>query len=252
RWTEAAEAWRELIRRRPRRGENAWSKEDVGQLWKHIDLLYARTGYLAKSVDVLRYAIKAQPDDLTLRLALVRRHMENQNWRSARSIVLGVLELKPKHPEASALYAQILDMNGDLDLMVEAWEAVTALGDPRFASLARQRLIALYPERGDFYFGVRDTDSGTTDYQKALALAPTDPDLGLRYGVALTPSDPDKARTQFESVDLDDDPTAFAVISAWHRTGDHVEAARWLNRRAARKGLGSSLLVELGADLFDK
>ena len=252
RWSEAAETWRELIRRRPRRGENAWSKEDVGQLWKHIDLLYARTGYLAKSVDVLRYAIKAQPDDLTLRLALVRRHMENQNWRSAKSIVLGILELEPKHSEASALYAQILDMNGDLDLMIDAWEQVTTLGDPHHVALAKRRLMTLYAERGIFYFGVNDTESGTLDYERALAIAPDDPGLRLRYGVTLIPSDPEKARLQFEGVDLNDDTAAFAIISAWHRIGDHVEAARWLNRRAARKGLGPMLLVELGADLFDK
>src|SRR5262249_12923224 len=59
-------------------------------------------------------------------------------------------------------------------------------------------------------------------------------------------------RVQFESADLNDDGAAFAVISAWHRAGDHVEAARWLNRRTARKHLGPILLVELGADLLDK
>ena len=88
------------------------------QLWRHIDTLYARAGHLSKSAETLRYAIKAQPDDLTLRLALVRRYIENQNWRSAKAAVLRLLEIVPKHPEALMLHAQILDAGGDLDEMI--------------------------------------------------------------------------------------------------------------------------------------
>ncbi len=250
RWSEAAETWREIVRRRPRRGENAWSQEYIVQLWKHIDSLYARTGYFAKSVDVLRHAIKAQPDDLTLRLALVKRHIENQNWRSAKSAVLGVLELKPQHPEAQFLYAQILDWDGDLDLMIEAWDKVAAMGDSRFGALAQRRLLTLYAERGDFYFSVDDVESGAADYARALDLAPDDASLHLRYGIALAHSNPKLAREQFEGVNLADSEVAIAVIGAWHRAGDHAEASRWLKRAARIKKLSAELLADLGANLL--
>jgi tetratricopeptide (TPR) repeat protein len=251
RWTEAAETWREIIRKRPRHGENAWSKEYIVETWKHIDSLYARTGYFGKSVDVLRHAIRAQPDDLALRLALVKRHIENQNWRSAKSAVHAVLEIKPQHPEARFLYAQIVDSEGDLDVMIDAWEKVTETGDPRFGGLARKRLITLYAERGDFYFSVDDAEAGAADYAKALKLDPDDAVLRLRYGIALIHDDPKLAREQFERVDLADDDVAITVVSAWHAADDHAEAARWLKSIARTKKPGALLLAELGADLSE-
>jgi tetratricopeptide (TPR) repeat protein len=251
RWTEAAETWREILRRRPRRGENVWSKEYIAQLWKHLDSLYVQTGHFDKSVDVLRYAIKAQPDDLTLRLALAKRHIENQNWRSAKEVVLSVLEIKRQHPEAQFLYAQVLESEGDLDLVIEAWDKVTVLDDPRFGRLARKRLIKLYAERGDFYFSIDDAEAGAADYAKALRLEPDDADLRLRYGIALVRSNPNLAREEFERLDLADDQIAFAVIGAWHRADNHAEAAHWLKQRAALKKPDGLLLAELGAELLE-
>jgi tetratricopeptide (TPR) repeat protein len=251
RWTEAADAWRELLRRRPRRGENAWSPQHIAQLWRHVDSLYARAGMLNKSVAMLRYAIKAQPDDLALRLALVKRHMENQDWRGAQSAALRVLELAPGHPEAGALYAQALDMGNDLDLMIEAWEKVATTGDKQFVALARQRLVALYMERGDFYQSIDDHKAVMEDYARALALAPDDAALKARYGAMLTRLAPDQARAQFETLNLKDDTVALAIIGAWHRAGAHDEAARWLERRSKLKPLGTALLIELGVSVFE-
>ncbi len=250
RWSEAAETWRELLRRRPRRGENVWSVQYTVQLWRHIDTLYARAGHFGKSAQTLRYAIKAQPDDLTLSLALVKRYMENQNWRSAKAAVLRILETAPKHAEALALYAHVTDADGDLDQMIEAWERVAATDDKRHSHLARQRLLKLYIERGEFYQSIEDDESAAADLEKALQLAPRDTKLHAAYGAALVQFAPDRARAAFEQVDLAADGAALIVIKAWYQVGDQKEAARWLKRATTSGKLRPALLVELGVAIF--
>ena len=253
RWSDAAETWRDLLRRRPRRGESAWSVQYTVQLWRHIDTLYARAGHLGKSAETLRYAIKAQPDDLTLRLALARRYIENQNWRSAKATVVRLLEIVPKHPEALMLHAQILDAGGDLDEMIEGWERVATTSDTPNAqhnNLARQRLLNLYGERGQFYGAIEDYESAANDFEKALGLAPDDTRLRAQYGGALVNLAPTRARAEFEKVDLAADDIALTVIRAWHQIGDHKEAAKWLKRATANGTPRAALLTELGAYVF--
>ena len=253
RWSDAADAWRDVIRRRPRRGESAaWLPQHVAYLWRHIDTLYARAGDANRSTAALHYAIKAQPDDLTLRLALVKRYMENENWRNAEAAILRILELTPKHPEALALYAQILDAGGDLDLMIDAWEKVAALADPRQLHAAHKRLVVLYAERADFHASLDDLEAAEKDYLHALAIDPQDALLHARYGALLIAADPGRAQAQFAEVDLHSDDAAFTLLNALHQAGQHADAAYWLEKLTALRKVDGALLIELGADLFAK
>ncbi len=252
RWTEAAEMWREVARRRPRRGESAWPAQHIAQLWRHIDSLYARGGHLAKSAMMINYAIKAHPDDLTLRLALAKRHMENQNWRSAEAAITRVLEMKPGYPEALSLRAQILDEGDDLDLMIEAWEQVAAAPDARQSRLAAERLTALYAERADFYLTIEDSAAAISEYEKALSLAPNDALLHARYGVALIALDPERAEKQLEAVDLGNAQAVLMLLSALHRLDQHDQALIWLKRSTAVKPPDADLLIALGAEIFER
>ena len=249
RWSDSAETWREFIRRRPRRGENAWPVQYIVQLWRHIDTLYARAGHFVKSAETLRYAIKAQPDDLTLSLALVKRYMESQNWQNAKSTVLRILETVPNQPDALALYAEIIDTEGDLDQMIEAWERVSSTsGNP----LAKQRLGKLYIERGQFYQSIEDDEAATVDYEKALLLSPGDSNLRAAYGALLAKSARDRAQAEFEKVDLSIDEAALAIVKGWYRLKNREEAERWLKRATQTNGKRPSLFLELGAAIFDE
>lgn len=250
RWSEAADTWREVARRRPKRGENVWPAQHIAQVWRHADLLYARAGHFGKSAEMLRYAIRAQPDDLTLRLALVKRHMENGSWQSAEAAVMRVLEMTPEQPEALALRAQILDESSDLDLMIEAWERVLRLNDVRQKQLAHARLITLYAERAGFYATIEDHAAAVSEYEKALALAPDDDSLRARYGAALMAVDPQRAQAQFATVNPQDDEAVLTVLTALHQAGQHDAATAWLARVAAIKPPGAELLVGLGVDLL--
>lgn len=251
RYGEAADAWREYARRRPRSGENAWSAENAAQLWKHIDTLYARAGRFEQSVTALRYAMKAQPDDLTIRLALAKRHLENQNWRSAQTAAMRVLELAPNHPEGRALYAQIIEASGDLDAMIEAWELVAALPNARYTHMARQRLVKIYAERGDFYCTLDDPRAAADDYARALEITPHDAVLRARYGALLVAESLERARAEFEKVDLSNSEAVFLLVEAWERVGQHEEAMQWLKRANGSGQHDPSLLIELGAALLD-
>ncbi|MCC7208753.1 MAG: hypothetical protein IT323_15705 [Anaerolineae bacterium] len=247
RWTDAAETWREIVRRRPRRGDESWTPERIASLWAHIETLYARAGRLEQAATMLHYAIKAQPDDLTLRLALVRRRMENENWRAAQAAALGILERAPGHPEATALYAQIADMQGDLDVAIDAWERVLASSQKSLHPTARQRLLKLYAERGDFYRAIEDFGAAAADFEKAAALAPAESAVLFRaqQGAALAQRDRDAARAIFAGLDPARPDLAVIIVSAWHAAGDPAEAAHWLERATAARALTPAALVDL-------
>jgi tetratricopeptide (TPR) repeat protein len=249
RHSEAAETWREFLRKRPRSGESVMTPAHVAMLWRHIETLYARAGNLDQSVAALRYAIKSQPEDLFIRLALARRHLENDSVRAARAVVMRTLEIAPEHPEVCALYAEICDLGSDLDEMIEAWEKVARLGDKRHAHTANHRLVALYGERAALYRSVDEHNAATIDLAKALALAPDNMLLRARYGAALLAEVPEAAVTEFSQVDLRDIEAALIVVGSHYRAGNPA-AAHWLERALSADGHGAALPARLGALLL--
>ncbi|MBE7514877.1 MAG: tetratricopeptide repeat protein [Anaerolineales bacterium] len=251
-WAEAAEAWREFVRRRPRRGEQAWTPGHIARLWRHIDALYARDGQFGRAAASLRYAVKAQPDDLALKIALIGRYLEQQNARSASQAALRVLEIAPKNAEALMLYAQACEMEGDLDQSLDAWERVDRTTNAPYAALARNRLAILYAARADLHRADEDSRAAANDYTKALEFTPDDALLYARRGAALAGIEPKAARADFERLDLTNDDLARLIIEAWHAVGDHAEARRWLKRRENHAPLPPEALVDVGIAILGK
>lgn len=115
-WEEAAEAWRGLLRTRPRRADAA----EAGRwAWvrKRIIECYRNAGRPDEAVTVFRQAIKAEPNDLDLRVQLADALMANQQERAAYNEIKRILQIEPHHPEALLRQAAYLS---------ERWEYAEA------------------------------------------------------------------------------------------------------------------------------
>jgi tetratricopeptide (TPR) repeat protein len=71
-WIQAAEAWRDMARRRPRKADHpeALSDAQVAAIWKHAAECYEKAGWEGEVATCLATAVKYAGDDLELRLEL--------------------------------------------------------------------------------------------------------------------------------------------------------------------------------------
>lgn len=101
-WEPAAESWRALLRTRPRKrsAEDAAAEARWAWVRKRIIECYRRAGRPDEAVTVFRQALKAEPNDLELRIQLADALMANQQERAATNELQRILQIDPQHPEA--------------------------------------------------------------------------------------------------------------------------------------------------------
>ena len=90
-WLNAAEAWREMVRRRPRKEDHPDYLTDaqVAALWNHAAECYQHTELHGEVETCLRNAIKYAPDDTALRLRLADVLLEQQRGDAAETQLHG-------------------------------------------------------------------------------------------------------------------------------------------------------------------
>jgi len=111
-WLEAASAWRDMVRRRPRGANHpdALSDAQVAAIWAHIAECYERAGDAQETANALRTALKYAPEDTALRAKLAGTLMDSGRTSSAVSALEKVLEVDPRNIDAlmrlAHLYAE--------------------------------------------------------------------------------------------------------------------------------------------------
>lgn len=112
RWEDAADAWRALLRTRPRKGaaREADAQNDARWAWvrKRIITCYREADRPDEAVAVFRQMIKLEPDDLDLRVELADALQANDQERAAQNEIRRILEIDPYHPEAALREAEFL------------------------------------------------------------------------------------------------------------------------------------------------
>lgn len=112
-WEGAAEAWRAMLRTRPRKRDGEPDPhEELRWAWVRSRIIdcYKHAGRPDEAVTVFRQAIKADPDDLDLRVQLADALMANEQERAAINEVKRILKIDPHHPEAVLRMAE--DLSG--------------------------------------------------------------------------------------------------------------------------------------------
>ena len=111
-WLEAANAWRTMLRTKPRknsRDARTDSLSDPHWAWlrKHVIGCYKQAGDLAQAIAVCRQVLKAQPDDADLQLDLVEALLANDQMTVGMNELQKLVKKHPQHTEALSRLAQL-------------------------------------------------------------------------------------------------------------------------------------------------
>jgi len=141
RWEEAADAWRGMLRTRPRRKatsqraaeESAFSDQQWAWVRTRIITSYQQAGRPDQALAVFRQIIKEDPSDLDARVQLADALLANEQERAAENEIGRVLQADPQHVDA--LLRQIAFIDSRMQL-------------PESEQIMRD-LVARHPERAD-------------------------------------------------------------------------------------------------------
>ena len=126
-WLNAAEAWREMVRRRPRKTDHPDYLTDaqVAALWNHAADCYEHTEQEGEVETCLRNALKYAPEDTVLRLRLADMLLDLQRGDAAETQLLEITTRYPQHVEALVRLGRLYEEWWDREPM-PIWRQVLA------------------------------------------------------------------------------------------------------------------------------
>jgi tetratricopeptide (TPR) repeat protein len=141
RWEEAADAWRAMLRTRPRRkvasksaaDDSALSDQQWAWVRTRIITCYQHAGRPDQALAVFRQIIKEDPNDLDVRVQLADALLANDQSRAAENEIGRILQIDPQHVDALLRHAAFVDTHMQL---------------PESEQIMRD-LVARHPERAD-------------------------------------------------------------------------------------------------------
>jgi len=192
RWQEAAQAWRTMVRRRPRKETHPdyLSDEQVAAIWRHAADCYEQIDETDEVITCLKNAIKYAETDSELRMQLVRALMEDERYEAAENELDRILEQDPDHVPALMQLGAIYEERWDRDSM-SVWRRVVQL-DPQNRD-ARNALADAYISEanyggggGGWFFRLRNQPQKAViqKLQEGLEELPGHPKLLLELGKA--------------------------------------------------------------------
>ena len=184
-WAGAAEAWRDMIRRRPRKKSHADYLDDnqVAGLWRHAAECYRRSDNLVEAITCLRNGLKHAPDDIEMRSELSMALMANEQIDAAENELNRVLERDPDNVEILVRLGQLYE--GDnwwrgryraVEMLKRALEL-----DPHHQE-ARDALGSHYMEEGRLCREWGVYDQAAEQYREGLEYLPDYPLLYVHLG----------------------------------------------------------------------
>jgi len=117
RWQEAATAWREMVRRRPRKADHPDYLDDaqVAAIWYHTALCYREDGDIEQAITCLKHASNYAGNDTDIRFALAQALVGNEQITAAENEVERILQIDPNHLEALLLRGHLFSDRWDRD-----------------------------------------------------------------------------------------------------------------------------------------
>lgn len=247
---EAADLWRQVVRRRPRKVD-APTRQQVAMLWGHVAECYRRAGDVEEAVTTLRNAIKNDPDNTDLRLALVDALVADDRWDAAENELGRILKKEPENVEALVRSARIAEMGWYSARAQPIWRKVLAL-DPHHLE-ARERLAELLEREGHLLVRLGKPGEALERYHDALIFMPEEPYLYLACADCyLDQGDTEAARQELDRAfaqqpgDLD---VYHSAVDLCH-VRDRSEEAEWVIARADELAGPRQPLGRLSADFY--
>ncbi|MFQ6014285.1 MAG: tetratricopeptide repeat protein, partial [Anaerolineae bacterium] len=232
---EAAELWRQVVRRRPRKADapDALTSQQVALLWGHVAECYRRAGNVEEAITTLRNAVKNDPNNTDLRLELTDALVASEHWEAASNEVDRILEREPNNIGALVRAARLDERYGYLYRARQTWKKVLEL-DPNHLE-ARERLVELLHQEGDRLGRFGDLDRALESYREALAYMPDEPYLYILLAECyFYKDDPDAARREMDrafALNPADLEVYHIAVDACH-IADHPDDAEWVITQA--------------------
>jgi tetratricopeptide (TPR) repeat protein len=172
----AGEAWRNALRRRPRRSDHPDAIDDtqVARLWQRAAECYTKGSNFEEANRVYQQAVKWAPDNLDLRMALAESLLKEGRLTAASNELNRILERDPEHVPALLRLGETYFRNEDQWWMKAQakryWEQALALqpDNPQ----VRQALAEWYLDRAEIDYSWEHYEKAIQNYQKALEFQP--------------------------------------------------------------------------------
>lgn len=185
RWADAAAAWREFLRRRPRRADHprALSLHQETLVRRQIASLYLRAGDETEALQFYRQALDAQPEDESnaqLRIELANLMASHGRWWQAERVLQEGLR---HHPDQVQLLEQLGLLYQKLEQEKQAqatWERVLKVAPEH--PMAREQMAIRLTHRAWNHENVEQYDEAEALYLQALEYAPQD--MGIKLDLA--------------------------------------------------------------------
>ncbi len=197
RFLEAAELWRQVVRRRPRKANapDALTSQQVSLLWGHVAECYRRAGNVQEAITTLRNAVKNDPSNTDLHLELVDALVASERWSAASNEVTRILKREPDNVSALVRTARLDEGWGYLSRARQTWKKIVEL-DPNHLE-AQERLVELLHQEGARLYRAGRPDEAQECYREALAYMPDEAYLYIALAECyFDKSDPDAAREE--------------------------------------------------------
>jgi tetratricopeptide (TPR) repeat protein len=256
-WEAAAEAWSALLSKLPRRptkkapeGLRLSIPEFRAWLRRRVLECYRRAGRPDQAIAHYRNAVKANPDDLDLRLELADALLANEQVIAGRNELERILQKDPAHLDARVRLAEVHRQRGELYAAEQELRAVLET-DPQHA-LARRGLVDILCERGHAQFNVGTYSQAKKIYEEALPLTPDDPQLLVWLGnTELALRQISEAREHFDAAMAKGDLHTYVhIFGCWARRDNVTEARRILERAEAAGVASPHFYVDVAGECF--
>lgn len=231
----AGEAWREALRRRPRRSDHpdAIDDEQVARLWQRSAEAYQKAGAFDDAIQVYRHAVKWNENNLAVRLDLAQSLMLNGQLRAAENELERILELDPKNIPALIQMGEVLAGQESWYQAIRAtqvWKQVLQL-DPQ-NQRARHLLADFYVNSAEAALSWGEVGRAIENYQQALQYLPNDPAIMAALGSCFLFTDDAESAEGYINQAIERDPTNLRVydpiLRAWLELEEPEEAERVL------------------------
>lgn len=264
-WATAADMWRAMLRTRPRKTKQAdeeqpaadplaYTDEQWAWIRKRVITCYKQAGEPGEAVKVFRQAIKADPNDLDMRIQLADALLANDQYQASFNELQRILQVDPKYIEA---HLRLAEMHSESDNWGAAERSLHIVLEqqPEREDIRRQ-IVRLTLQRGNHFHAMGMMDAARRIFQEGQAFDPTDYQFPLNLArIAIDERKYAQATELLEqTLELAGDNTQAYVyaIDCWVVASKRDEARALLERAERDLTLTPDFYIELGTQLLTR
>ena len=177
-WEPAAEAWRAMLRTKPRKKTpDGFSDEHWAWVRQRVIECYKQAGRPDEAITIFKQAIKANPDDADIQFDLASALLSNGQEQAANSELHRLLKKHPHHVEAMLMLAELQTRRSEwYAAEMTMRQAVEAEPDN---DRVRRRMADVLIKRADNLLSLHNNAAARDLYEQALKYVPDDYNLVL-------------------------------------------------------------------------